>query len=261
MEFTKFIIPKYEGASASRLIGRPSISQSGFIDSSIDEDIYASEAYKNTLDTLKDTKSTTTLSPKKEIKQEKGKTKNFDVNEGHESLGKNSSVKVGAATITVTDPYGLRSFKGREGEHSRGMDIKTSTGKAHALQDGEIVEVKLQGNGKVITPSQGKAGGYYIVIKNSDGSHTQMMHLDPMSDTDMKNLKGKKIKRGDEIWGYTTGSGSMTGPHIKVRHYGDNSQFNIDPSQLLKGEAYSFIPDSKGENMLKFVLGGRILLR
>ena len=87
------------------------------------------------------------------------------------------------------------------------------------------------------------------------------MHLDPMSENDMKNLQGKKVKRGDEIWGYTTGSGSMTGPHIKIRHYGDSPRFNIDPSQLLRGESYSFIPNSKGENILLMKQGGKLLRR
>ena len=181
---------------------------------------------------------------------------NFSTNEGYTSLSKGQRVKVGSASVKVTDAYGIRSFKGREGQHSRGIDVTTSTGKAHAFQDGIIESIKLQGSGKVITPSQGKAAGYYVTMLNNDGSRTQYMHLDPMSETDMKNLKGRKVKRGDEIWGYSIGSGSMKGQHVKVRHYGDDTKFNIDPSQLIRGEKYSFIPDSKGNNILNLSNGG-----
>jgi predicted chitinase len=167
-----------------------------------------------------------------------------------ETLSDRQVVEVGDTKVTVTDPYAVRTMESREGKHSTGIDIKTSTGNAIALSDGVIESVKLQGNGDVISPSEGAAAGYYVTVKNDDGSRTQYMHLDPMNDTDIKSLEGKKLKRGETIWGYLTGSGSITGPHIKVRHYGDNSKFNIDPSNLIMGKTYSFIPDRNGNNIL-----------
>lgn len=166
------------------------------------------------------------------------------------TLKDRETVKIGDTKVTITDPYAVRTFEGREGEHSTGIDIKTSTGNAIALSDGVIESVRLQGNGDVIKPTDGSAAGYYVTVKNSDGSRTQYMHLDPMNDSDMKKLTGKKLKRGETIWGYLTGSGSMTGPHIKVRHYGEDTEYNVDPSNLILGKKYSFIPDGKGNNIL-----------
>lgn len=177
--------------------------------------------------------------------------KNFGSNPGYESLKKGSKIKIGEDAIMVTDPYGFRNFKGREGEHSTGIDYTTASGNAVAIKDGTIIDVKLQGNGSVISPQQGNAGGYYVVVKHDDGSYGQYMHLDPMSTEEMNTLKNKIIKRGDKIAGYTKGSGSMTGKHVKFRLYGQNPRINIDPSQAFRGESYSFIPNSRGENILK----------
>lgn len=185
-----------------------------------------------------------------------GRWHNFSGDKGYTPLKQGDKVKVGNATVKVTGAYGLRNLKGRSTQHSRGMDITTSTGKAHALNDGVIESVKLQGTGKVVGTDDKPAAGYYITVKNSDGTRTQYMHLDPMTDTDIKNLTGKAVKRGDEMWGYTKGSGSMTGPHVKVRHYGNSSRYNVDPSQLLNGIPYKFIPNSTGGNMFKYKHGG-----
>jgi hypothetical protein len=154
-----------------------------------------------------------------------------------DGLKQSETVKVGGNTITVTDPYGIRSFEGRENQHSTGIDMVTSSGKVVAMMDGVIETVKLEGDGSVITPVQGSKAGYYLVVKNSDGTKAQYMHLDPMSPEEMKSLAGKKIKRGDEIWGYQTGSGSITGPHVKYRVYTGKSGYNshIDPSAYIRG--------------------------
>jgi len=250
MKFRKFIRPSYNNARGITPT-KPDVAQSGFIENSVRESITSSVFFK----------SNQFVKPKEEARPSKGDVMNYDVNKGFESLGIGESVKIGKATVKITGNYGLRNLKGRSQEHSRGMDITTSTGKAHALRDGIIENIKLQGNGSVITPSEGKAAGYYVTMLNSDGSRTQYMHLDPMTETDIKNLKGKRLKRGDEIWGYTTGSGSMTGPHIKVRVFGDSSKYNIDPSQQIKGESYTFIPNKNGDNILKLKNGGRILLK
>lgn len=148
---------------------------------------------------------------------------------------KGDEFTMGTNTVTITDPYGIRNFKGREGKHSTGVDYKTSSGNVVALTDGVIKEVKLQGDGSVMTPSQGSAAGYYIVVEQSDGTMAQYMHLDPMTPEEMKSLVGKSISKGEEVWGYSTGSGSMTGPHVKYRQYekGKRAKTNhIDPSSL-----------------------------
>jgi len=146
--------------------------------------------------------------------------------------------KIGDTTITITDPYGIRSFAGREGQHSTGVDMITSSGKVVAIRDGVIESVKLEGDGSVIEPTQGSTAGYYIEVRHSDGTKAQYMHLDPPKEGGLaamkKSLEGKKLTRGDEIWGYTTGSGSMTGLHFKFRLYKGNSKNHMDPSKYFR---------------------------
>ena len=182
--------------------------------------------------------------------------KNFSSNPGFSTLKAGEKISIGDDAVVITDPYGIRSFKGREGEHSTGIDYKTKSGKAVALKDGKIIDVKLQGDGSVISPSQGSSAGYYVIVKHTDGSYGQYMHLDPMTTEEMNALKNKEIKRGDKIHGYTKGSGSMTGVHVKFRLYGDDPHVNIDPSQAFRGENYTFIPNKYGENIIKTINNG-----
>jgi murein DD-endopeptidase MepM/ murein hydrolase activator NlpD len=153
------------------------------------------------------------------------------------TLKKDDQIRMGDVTVTVTDPYGIRSFEGREGKHSTGIDLTTNTGKAHAMNDMIIEDVKVQGDGRKMKPTEGASAGYYIIARNSDGTRSQYMHLNPMTKDEMQSLKGKKLKRGDEIWGYNIGSGSMSGPHVKYRVYIGNSgtESHIDPSSYLRG--------------------------
>lgn len=182
---------------------------------------------------------------------------NFPVNPGAISLKKGENIQIGSDNVMITDSYGIRGFVGQEGHHSTGIDFKTKSGKAVALKDGIIIDVKLQGDGKIYSPSSGKKeAGYYVVVKHDDGSFGQYMHLDPMNTEQMNSLKNKNIKRGDDIWGYTKGSGTMSGPHVKVRLYGEDPKVNIDPSQAIKGEPYSFIPNRHGENIIKTINNG-----
>jgi murein DD-endopeptidase MepM/ murein hydrolase activator NlpD len=201
---------------------------------------------------LRDTQKTTTIesvgAPAKAAVS-KNKWVNFGANNGYSSLKKNDAISIGGTKLYITDPYGIRNFKGREGEHSTGIDFKTSTGKAVAIKDGEIIDAKLQGSGAA-TGTEKKSAGYWVKVKHTDGSYGQYMHLDPMDDNQMKGLIGKKLKRGDEIWGYSQGSGSMTGKHVKFRLYGQDPRVNIDPSQAFRGENYDFIPGLNGENIL-----------
>lgn len=171
-----------------------------------------------------------------EANLESPKFKFSQANESY-NLRKGDKLNIGTNTITITDPYGIRSFEGREDKHSTGIDYKTNNNMVVALTDGIIEDVKLDGDGSVIKPTEGSAGGYYLIVRNPDGTRSQYMHLDPMTKDEMDALKGKEIKKGDEIWGYGTGSGSMTGPHVKYRVYTGNvgSQSHINPvSYILK---------------------------
>lgn len=181
---------------------------------------------------------------------------NFPVNPGSTSLTKGSTIKIGNNSIIVTDPYAMRKWQNNG--HSTGIDFVTNNGQAIAVKPGKIVDVKLQGDGLIHHVSSGKKeAGYFVVVKHDDGSYAQYMHLDPMSTEDKKSLIGKELNRGDNIWGYSKGSGTMTGTkerpgvHVKFRLYGEDAHINIDPSQAIKGEQYTFIPNRHGENILK----------
>jgi murein DD-endopeptidase MepM/ murein hydrolase activator NlpD len=153
-------------------------------------------------------------------------------------LKEGDSLKINDIQITVTDPYGIRNFEGREGKHSTGIDYKTSNGQAISLTDGVIESVSLDGDGSVIKPTEGSAGGYYVVVRNNDGTKSQYMHLNPMTKDEMDEMVGKQLKRGDTIWGYDEGSGSMTGPHVKYRVFTGSSasKSHIDPTKYILGK-------------------------
>ncbi len=126
----------------------------------------------------------------------------------NKSLSKGQKINVGDTRVTVTDPYGIRDFEGRKGKHSTGIDMVTNTGKAIALQDCTIESVKTDWKTDVYTPTtkddKGEqlkgSGGYYVTVKNADGTRAQYMHLNQMTSEEMKKLEGKKLKRGEGIW-------------------------------------------------------------
>ena len=179
-------------------------------------------------------------------------------------LKKGSKVTVGGASITITDPYGIRSFKGREGQHSTGIDLVTSNGSAVAVADGVIVDVKAQHSGgildvtntnlndptqsqlfknasRTIQPTEGQSAGFFVTVKHPDGTYGRYMHLDPIDPSSAKSLIGKQVKRGESLGSYsTTGSGSMVGKHVKFRVFTDlsnSSKSHIDPTGYLLGKA------------------------
>lgn len=138
-------------------------------------------------------------------------------------------IAIGANSYTITNLFGLRSGKnsvpGRsQEEHSRGMDLvgNTADGKTSnlpiALTDGEVVGITRHGSGEAIRPEQGKAGGYIMDIKMADGKIMKYMHLGKDVWDNKAKLMNKMIKRGDILYDgdYSVGSGSQTGPHIKV---------------------------------------------
>jgi murein DD-endopeptidase MepM/ murein hydrolase activator NlpD len=148
-------------------------------------------------------------------------------------------IKVGNSILKITDPYGIRkNIPGREGEHSTGVDFTTNTKKVVSLTDGVIESVKLQGSGEKTDTKSDKSAGWYVVVKNNDGTKSQYMHLNPFTEEDIKSLVGKKVTRGEEFWGYDIGSGSMTAPHVKYRVFTGANALNshINPSKYILGK-------------------------
>ena len=157
------------------------------------------------------------------------------------TLKKEEQLTIGDRTINITDGYGIRGkdFKNREGQHSTGIDITTDNKRVISLTDGVVEVASLQGSPTLVGTDKEKSGGYYLIIKNDDGTRSQYMHLDAMTPDEQKNIIGKKIKRGDDLGGYGIGSGSGTGPHVKYRVFtgeiGTQSASHIDPSTYISG--------------------------
>lgn len=137
----------------------------------------------------------------------------------------------------ITNMFGLRNggnaVKDRSStEHSGGVDIRLVDNQGNpidlpmAVANGTITGVYLQGNGKAIPTSKGRAAGYYVDVKlddtvAEDGSYkvARYMHLDPLVMEQKDKLIGKKISRGDIIVNGTRPTGSITGPHVKLSIY------------------------------------------
>jgi len=158
-----------------------------------------------------------------------------------ETLKKQQKVTIGDRTINITDGYGVRGkdFKNREGQHSKGIDMTTDNERVVSLTDGVVEVASLDGSPTLVDTGKEKSGGYYLIIKNDDGTRSQYMHLDAMTPEEQKNIIGKRVKRGDDLGGYGVGSGSGTGPHIKYRVFngevGTQLETHIDPSTYISG--------------------------
>jgi len=158
-----------------------------------------------------------------------------------ETLKKQEEVSIGDRTIKITDSYGVRGkdFKDREGQHSKGIDMTTDNKRVISLTDGVVEVASLDGSPTLVGTDKEQSGGYYLIIKNDDGTRSQYMHLDAMTPEEQKNIIGKRVKRGDDLGGYGVGSGSGTGPHIKYRVFtgdlGTQLETHIDPSSYITG--------------------------
>tara|TARA_R100000742_G_C4279640_1_gene104910 strand:+ start:4753 stop:7404 length:2652 start_codon:yes stop_codon:yes gene_type:complete len=157
------------------------------------------------------------------------------------TLKKQQKVTIGDRTINITDGYGVRGkdFKNREGQHSKGIDMTTDNDRVISLTDGVVEVASLDGSPTLVGTDKEQSGGYYLIIKNDDGTRSQYMHLDAMTPEEQKNIIGKRVKRGDDLGGYGVGSGSGTGPHIKYRVFtgdvGTQLETHIDPSTYISG--------------------------
>lgn len=145
------------------------------------------------------------------------------------------SIPVGDFVYKVTNLFGPRTgsnaVPGRaDGEHSNGMDMVgfSADGKQSnlpiSLTDGEIVGINLQGSGDAIRPEQGKEGGYIMSVKTPDKNAPgkfkiiRYMHLDKKVWEQKAKLMNTSVKRGQLLveGSNSPGSGSQTGPHVKV---------------------------------------------
>lgn len=166
-----------------------------------------------------------------------------------ETLKKQQKVTIGDRTINITDGYGVRGkdFKDREGQHSKGIDITTDNDRVISLTDGVVEVASLDGSPTLVGTDKEQSGGYYLIIKNDDGTRSQYMHLDAMTPEEQKNIIGKRVKRGDDLGGYGVGSGSGTDPHIKYRVFtgdvGTQLETHIDPSSYISSNNKTLEPE------------------
>ena len=141
------------------------------------------------------------------------------------TLNKNQRVQIGDHNITITNLFGIRSGGNAVSgvpttEHSKGIDYVADNGGAIAIDDGVIVGVYVQEPREPTHPRDGRGAGYYVRVKNTTtGLYTDYMHLDAMTDGEMKSMKNKKVKRGEQFWTAEVGSGSITDPHVKVSQF------------------------------------------
>ena len=166
-----------------------------------------------------------------------------------ETLKKQQKVTIGDRTINITDGYGVRGkdFKDREGQHSKGIDMTTDNKRVISLTDGVVEVADLDGSPTLVGTDKEQSGGYYLIIKNDDGTRSQYMHLDAMTPEEQKNIIGKRVKRGDDLGGYGVGSGSGTAPHVKYRVFtgdvGTQLETHIDPSSYISSNNKTLEPE------------------
>lgn len=167
-------------------------------------------------------------------------------------------VGVGSHKYKVTNIFGKRSgdntVPGREGKHSRGIDVVGTDAQGRntnipiAIADGVIKDITLDGSGEAISPTEGSAGGYIMDVQLPNGKVMRYMHLGKDVMLDREHLVGKSIKRGDVLHNRdnSKGSGSQTGPHTKIsitsvgedgKYLRDYDNEENDPTPYLFGKA------------------------
>lgn len=148
----------------------------------------------------------------------------------------------------VTSNYGWRTRPNTSTrEWTTGTDIVSKLGDntLYSPVGGQIVNVGVQGDGKagLKDPSKFKELGWYMDVKTPEGKYVRFGHLDPIKDHD--RLIGAIVNPGDSLASYGKGSGSGTGPHVKI-YSSDHSDFRVkeDPSAIIK-QAETLKPSGK----------------
>jgi len=160
--------------------------------------------------------------------EEKEKTdEDSTVDKTIKKLSIGQHVNVGKYSYKITNTFGIRSgantVPGREGEHSRGIDLVgfddmgNRTNMPISLTHGKIIEVGMQGDGSQMLPSEGRSGGAYMRILMPDGKVGTYAHLDKSIMNIKDKLVGTSVKRGQALFDMPEGqsyydwTGSGTG--------------------------------------------------
>ena len=155
--------------------------------------------------------------------------------------------------FVITSNYGFRKRPNtNKTEFTSGTDIvpQTKDKSVQALAPGKIVNIAVDkyAQAGMLDPSKHKGLGHYMDVEISSGPYAGHIvrygHLDPIKNKDQ--LLGKSINIGDKIGGFGVGSGSGTGPHVKV--YLINSEGKkVDPTNLLS-DAKKSLENGTGNN-------------
>lgn len=141
--------------------------------------------------------------------------------------------------FTITSQYGYRKRPNTgKTEFTSGTDIvpQTKDKSVPSLAPGKIVNIAVDkyAQGGLLDPSKHKGLGYYIDVEVSSGPYAGHVvrygHLDPIKNKDQ--LLGKTVNVGDKLASFGVGSGSGTGPHVKV-YLIDPKGNKINPNKLL----------------------------
>lgn len=119
----------------------------------------------------------------------------------------------------ITSPFGERvhPITGVVKRHN-GVDLAVPEGTPlPSFTDGVVTETGYDEGGY----------GYYIVVRNADGSETLYGHLSSIGVE-----KGQTVSRGQQI-GNTGNTGGSTGPHLHLEYRDANGNLQ-DPTQVLK---------------------------
>ena len=149
----------------------------------------------------------------------------------------------------ITSPYGIRTRPNtNRKEFTSGIDLVSKDNSVRPLQNGTIINIGVQGDGRpgFKDPSKYKELGYYIDMQGDDGLFYRFGHVDPIKNKD--EFIGRKVQAGEPLWSYAKGSGSGTGPHMKM-YVSEDSSFRkkIDPTQIVN----EFIKNPTKPNKVK----------
>jgi len=169
-----------------------------------------------------------------------------------------ADVPVGDYTYKITNLHGERSgdnaVLGRSG-HSKGVDLVSyKDGKKVnypvAIADGVIVGIGLDGSGKAIKTTQGKAAGYmvYVQLAEDPSKVIGYWHVGKSVKDNETSLLGATVKRGDVLVEDASWTGSGTGPHTKiVMSSWDNNR-----------KSHKVIGDYKDNDPTNLILTGKV---